>query len=445
MTACMSGTLLSAADAQAHLKGKGAGICAVLFANSRPRIAGYLALANAIAAEGHVCIVVHPYASVPSEEELLGFEHVTRAALSKNEIKGLQGVDVFVSPELIIDTAPPGAATVALHHSLPENLNTNYAGSIRNSPTIIRAMDYLVVALKQRSSAWKASNYALVQNVYPPEFLRDRRATLDIVPGGYPKIDYLEKAIGAEASLDTIIYSPTVAFHPDGQIKRGGEEIIAALLDRFGDQFRIVLRPYPIEQDAALGREIATRFSERPNFDLDLTVTGLENQRRCAVVVTDKSSSAVSFSLAAGRPAVFVNLDDPGSTAYNQRIEFFGFRCVGLPAALNAVDLCLGSADYWRGAIGKRRGAYLYNPGSASAYLAKKLPVFARRETDPEWLSVARTPWLGYTDRGESERHLRRLLDASKGRLMPGTKLLFTELRQYLESLHGPLGVEETS
>lgn len=400
------------ASLQARIAGKDGKLACVLLANSQPRLGTYVALARAIQEAGHIAVVIQPIGCAPAGEDLAGFESVEFASVPRAAIRTLPGVDVFFSSEVVFDVAPRRAATVGIFHSLPDQglakgrFSIDFAGYLRQKPTIIRSFDYFVAALRQGESEWDPERYSYMSGVYPPEFLRDRRPCLDIVPGGYPKLDYSRKLLESAEAPNCIIYSPTSTGSSLSRVQTDGSIVISALLESFPG-WKIVFRPYPGKNDVELGRQLSEQFSAHPGFVLDETLTGAGYQRDCAVSITDSSSSAITFALARRRPLVFARLENekPSHAATNP----FGYTVDNVQALIEAVEGGLRDSARWAETIGEETARSIYNPGSASAYLAEHVGRFAARETHDDWLSVERKPWTGSEDTAEAERHLEHL------------------------------------
>jgi hypothetical protein len=391
----------------------------ILLANSKPRLGTYIALAQAIQDAGHLAVVVVRPDVLPSAEELLGFESVDFASVPIDAVKRLQGVDLFFSPEVVTDVAPEGSVTICIPHSLPDGglrentFASNTATLIWRYPTIIRSFDYLVAAVRQHPDHWTESNHSRIQRIYPPHFLAGRRRFLDIVPGGYPKLDYSRRILNSSSAHRCIIYSPTSFRSSQSRVRRDAKAILSALLQAF-PHLTVVFRPYPSEVDLRDGRRLADRFATSPRFAFDANATGVRYQRECAVAVTDSSSSAITFSLATRRPLVFVDLkdSDPSSGASAPLAPVrnpFGFTAHSVTAMVAAVRSGIDNPALWQDVIMEAAEKHIYNPGSAARYLATHLQWFANRESHPDWLSIERRPWIGTGEEGEVERHLHRL------------------------------------
>lgn len=338
---------------------------------------------------------------MPSPEEVEAYPGISIHSSAGLKLRDLKNVDVFFCPEVCNQATPQGATVVGVYHSLPETLNFNHGNNLRGKPVAARQLDYLVIAVRQKDEHWREDNYHGIQNIYPADMLTERRAALDIVPGGYPKLDYLEN-IACTGSQRYIIYASTSRRVQQSELEKHGRKIISYLLENFPEH-EIVFRHYPNE-DLDLVADIEAEFRTNPRFQVDRTTTGLHYLKDAALMVTDHSSVAVSLSLATRVPSVFVRFD--ATTRGEGKLGYHVNDTEGLG---RAVTKCLSEREYWRTRIDETRANFIYQPGSSSAYLAEKLPVFAARGSDPDWLSVPRTPWVWNGEADTAAEHLDRL------------------------------------
>ncbi len=425
---------------QRRIDEKDGRLFSLLWASTQARITTYIALAKAIQDAGQLAVVLLPRKIRPSPDELVGFEEVEFARLTPARIADLRDVDLVFSSENRKVAAPRGASTVGIFHSLPDaylkehGFAADGASLIRAAPTIIRSLDYFVLAVRQRE--WNEEDYSFIQGVYPEPFLEGRRPSLDIVPAGYPKLDYSRRVLSEGEPHDHIVYCPTSTGSSVTRVREDGEIILTSLLDAF-PEYRVVFRPYPGRKDRELGRAIAARFASEPRFLFDDTPTGIPYQRRCALAVTDSSSSAITFSIATERPLVFVDLGSDSTPDVSTRDRAaltqlpFGYSARTVPAFNEAVRSGIADARRWRKRIHRAASAYLYNPGTAAEYLAAHLDVFARGGSHPDWLSIPRRPWTPSGEEGEADRHLERLGDWSgrgRGTLNANQQVMHDEI-----------------
>ena len=182
---------------------------------------------------------------------------------------------------------------------------------------------------------------------------------------------------------------------------------------------------------------LATRFRGSEALKLDVTPTGATAQRLAHTVVTDSSSSAITFAMATRRPLVFVSLQ-PDQDAVAPSLTPLGFKAASEAALLEAVAFSILDSSAWRATIQRRVPMELFNAYNASAYLAKHLPTFARRESHPDWLSIERRPWAASPEMSVN-RQVARLSEWAS-HWGPGAERARMEIVQQLERSHGVLG-----
>jgi hypothetical protein len=410
---------------------------ALLYANSPPRVGSYIALAKAIQSVGHLAVVVIPHSVNLEADELVGFESVLFSKMVAADIRNLRGVDVFFSSEVVHDVAPSQSVTVCVLHSIPDaglrthKLVSNAFGFFERNPTMIRTFDYIAVAVRQDSAHWTVANYALLQKLYPVKFLVERRPFIDIIPAGYPKLDYSRAILSSDSRKDCFLYTPTASHVPLGRVHYDGEVIIRSLMKAFPGM-KIVFRPYPSPKDLQFGRALAGSLAHCANFIFDDSATGIAFQRRAALAVTDSSSSAITFSIATGRPLIFASMKL--ETPDTPQKMLFGYSANSVTALIQAAKDGLNESATWHQTISRQAQQNIYNPYNAATYLAGKLELMAERKGHPDWLSIERTPWAPSGRADEATEHL-AMLDLWRKRARSKTAdKAYDEITQYLQT-----------
>ena len=357
-----------------------------LYANSRPRLATYLPLARAVRKAGHHCDLYCPPSCAATDLEREGYLDIPLNFVQASEVRNLSGYDLFVSSEKAHDSIPPRTRAVAILHSLPDRnlLETGYANWLKFHPYISR-FDYFFVAVKQNDSQWRAEQYKNSGPILKPA--SELSSNFIVVPGGYPKLEYLTEALSQRGRRDCILYCPTKSDNSVSEVKTVGSEIVRRVHDIYPDFF-VVFRPYPTD-DPAVVEKLCAQISELPRAIIDRSVTGLEFQRRCRAMITDRSSVAISFSLASLQPSIFFSAGKDGAPDALSE-EIIGFDAVGWDSLRIALDQCVQEGTAWAERIQSALDQYLYNPLSAASYLAANVPAFAKGETHPDWLIVPR-------------------------------------------------------
>ena len=400
---------------QKHLEASADSVI-VLYANSVQRVLTYVPLYETFTGKGYRCVLIIPYDKVDKEVVCdLGVNRQSVFSIAGADLPNLRNVKLLFASETLSARPPAGVSAVAIYHSLPDGagLYDSYCRMLHGKPTIVRNFDYVILGVRLKGKDWDAEwHKRFSDKIFPKELIADRRPSLDIVPGGYPKIDYLKSYISREnRPKDCIIYSPTKSVLINrGEVYECGAEIIDRLRKGF-PKYTLVVRPYPGDER---GYEAIQELCDGDNVILDETSTGIEYQARAAVTVTDNSSSAVTFSLASRRPAVFCNFtgDVASTETVNGKrrrvVEKIGFRIFDIDELCATVDDVLKESEYWLTEIEKNAGEWICKYGGSAEYIARKIPVFVAGDSDAEFLSVERSPWMGSTEQ-EKKRYLDNL------------------------------------
>ena len=398
----------------------------IVWANASPRLMTMIPIVRALRAAGHDAILGFPPHLRQRATSLPDLEDIECLAIPRLVLRRVRNARMFVSAETSIAHGPRRTVRVALYHSLPDHdLTYNYAAMFRRKPHIVPHIDYFGVSVRQSDAQWDADRYRpIVDETMPAHLLRDRREHMIVFPFGYPKIDLLmqRREAGGLPAADTILYAPTQTTLDYGSVREYGAAILGAIHAAF-PEYRIVFRPYP-GRDAAKLRNLAEAFAGDGRFYYDTSVTGEDDMIRSAVMVTDRSSMAMSFSLGLARPSVFfdaggIAAEDPAGFA---RFDPVGFRAGSPQGVVDAIRTALASRGEIAARIEERRGNHLYHPGHAASAFAGMVPDILAGTKRADWLTVPRRPFPS-DDPGKVAAHIATLAkdigspDQPKGRL----------------------------
>ncbi|WP_055083059.1 hypothetical protein [Jannaschia donghaensis] len=367
---------------------------------TRPRITTLRPIAERLQEDGFSVVVAYAR-RLTDNPDSLGFSAKTPCfAIRESDVGSISGVTIFISSEIGVCSAPRNCARVGVYHSLPDHaLAQNYADVLKINPVAMANMDYFAVLVQQSAEAWTLDNYRPhVDRILPAAALRGRRKALSIIPFGYPKIDHLMATDTSADTLDTITYAPTNSRLPFGTLAQSGKAILSTLLSDFPDH-RIAFRPYPGE-DADLVSKISAPFVDNKRFVLDRTPTGEAVTRRTALMVSDRSSVAISFGLGYARPVVFyevrpdARLRDTGSVPFDP----IGVKVADPENLRVEVQRLMKEAPKRQAAVIARRNDFIYNPGRSVGYMSEIMPDIISGRGRAEWLEVPRRPFRAMTE-----------------------------------------------
>ncbi|TDL79399.1 hypothetical protein E2L08_10275 [Palleronia sediminis] len=360
---------------------------------AKPRISTMRPLAATIAGAGYRVFLGWPPMLDLDPAEVAGDTGLACYVVRFADVPSLRGVDLFISSEVDISDAPADAVRFAIHHSLPDaSIRREYHSLIAIKPKVAINADYYAIPVLQEPQDWQAKCYApFVDRVFPANLLSGRPDRLTVVPFGYPKIDHLMAEDVSGVALDTITYAPTQSIKGFGSVARRGQEILSMLLAEFPDH-RIAFRPYPVRDPARL-QDLMHRFDDHPRYVLDESPTGEDVLRRSALVVTDRSSVAISFGLGYARPVVFFDDTRPKAGKGIGPFDTIGLRTGTIDELRTAIERLLADPAAVAERVERRRGDYICNPGRAAEYLVEAIPDILSGKSRPDWLEVPRRPF----------------------------------------------------
>lgn len=378
---------------QAAIDAHGDAPVILVWVASKPRITTMRPIAEALRGAGFATVVACPLdiGVAPAE---IGAD-LGCIAVRAERVRSLRGVAVFLSAEQNAAAGPKEAIRFAIHHSLPDySLRRDYAALLAGKPLTAVDADYYAIPVRQTGASWKSRSYRPhVDRLLPAALLAGRPKRFVVVPFGYPKVDRLMAEDVSGIALDTITYAPTQSIMPFSSVKRKGAQILDMLLRNFPDH-RIAFRPYPGADLKRLAPLIA-QFAGKERFVLDDTPTGEALMRRTALVVTDRSSIAMSFGLGYARPVAFFRagglLGDGESQI--ETVPPIGLRAGSVNALRRACRRLLADPQKVAERIRRRRGEFLCNPGHSLDYLVEIMPDVIDGRIRPEWLKVPRRPF----------------------------------------------------
>ena len=226
-----------------------------------------------------------------------------------------------------------------------------------------------------------------------------RSKPLHLIPAGYLKLDRLMAHFETRRREEkTIIYAPTVTgldFQDVISLPQHGGAIIDAVLSGLPD-YRLIFRPHPHSLPTEVVRELAARFSPHPRFELDESASFyMDNYSRAALMITDISGTAYTYSFATQRPVVFFSPNEAevqrryGALQYVEDRGKVGRVIENVADLTGAIQQLLEDRDSIRGRIQSYRNSVIFNVGQAEDCLVRSVEALLRSEVDPAWVTLS--------------------------------------------------------
>ncbi|WP_419784166.1 hypothetical protein [Maridesulfovibrio sp.] len=234
-----------------------------------------------------------------NEEELRKYGEVE--TLRSVDLRHRQDIDVLFTVDSCVNK-PQGSKVVSVPHFhsdiSPDNTDAeNYYAYMSQ----LAGSDYLILGHKNLHK-FKGEDFEYSLSLIPEE-LHLPETSSNIIPAGYPSLDVLAEQINKhQVKQDCILYASTYDYAQTRHEYQTQIDILETLAHKFPDK-EIIFRPLP----AALARHDGAAIYEQvtsKNISLDISNSNIEQYARAALLITDTSTTADTFSYATLRPHI---------------------------------------------------------------------------------------------------------------------------------------------
>jgi len=299
---------------------------------------------------------------------------------SKKSLDSLDFVDVFISVTLS-DAFPVKAKKIIFLH----DIHDSPLGDIDKFLRLALKYHYFVVASEYIA--------ARQRDVFSRAASKDHDVCL--LKAGYIKLDRNIshfKEIGA--SNKALIYAPTITGLDFGDLvslPKYGEKIVEALLNNFPN-YEVIFRPHPHSLRTEEVKNLVQRFTGQPRFIFDDNGSFyMGNYAKSALMVTDMSGTAYSYTFSTLRPVVFFSHDEAevlrrfGSYPYFLDRSKVGGISENIEDMVEKIRLLLKAGDDFGAEIRKYRDSFIYNVGKSEDYFADNFEYIIKDKRHPDW------------------------------------------------------------
>lgn len=147
----------------------------------------------------------------------------------------------------------------------------------------------------------------------PCDLIGPRRETyvLPSLPSKYERIRMEEEGLNS-SEIDRILVCPSISDLPEYFTRKYGMAIVSELINKYPN-YVVAFRPRSVDRNNPEVQEITKAFSGYKNFVFDTKDDYTEQYARGLLLITDRSSTGQTFSLATGRPSIYFP-QPPGHT-----------------------------------------------------------------------------------------------------------------------------------
>lgn len=350
----------------------------------------------------------------PQAQSTVVFEKTEiTAVVSMSDIVTLTRINIFIISDMDYSTDYPEKSRVlACKHALEPAVDTSLGFSLDYLPGCDGWMCPFPLSPKTRSvtkDLWTGFHH--------PQYCRRKNQNYYIIPLGYPRLAVLsEKLANMEVSPDAIVYAPKrskISTITGGdRIKNDGQRVIQALLDAF-PSMKIIFRPYKTELGSPLIKSLCKKFASEPRFELDSNSGREFSFARGAVLVTDLSHIAPSFSYTTLRPSVYFQPWKFQKVHFSEEMPHF--TAYTLDGLVQCVQLALEKAASYKAEIEKLRNQRILPFEDAFQELAGWLMDFYNEKPRSDWLVIPRNDSTSIQNDIEIVEKLSKNIDCHHG------------------------------
>ncbi|SLM30732.1 hypothetical protein MTBBW1_2380056 [Desulfamplus magnetovallimortis] len=223
----------------------------------------------------------------------------------------------------------------------------------------------------------------------PQKIIGNKRDTfiMPLIPNKYDRIrDSRSKLKSYE--INHILVCPTISDIPESFIKPYGINILKELLKRYPKQ-KTLFRPRPEDRSNPNIIEIVDQFSKHPNFIYDDIDDYVEQYARGILLITDRSSTGQTFTLATYQPSIYFPQGPGGVTiTHNDLIGNGCFKVNDLEHLFQLTDHFLQSPTLYSDTIRSISESIYANNRTFSSHFMGYLDDILNERTNPDWLHI---------------------------------------------------------
>ena len=215
------------------------------------------------------------------------------------------------------------------------------------------------------------------------------------IPAGYPKLDANLKSFREyHGSAKAIIYATTITKEMEEivSLPERGPKIIETILTGIPDVV-LIFRPHPGTLGSAEVAAIAKKYSKEKRFVFDNNASYyMENYARSALMISDLSGTAFTYSFTTLRPVIFFSHNEIGVQKRFGTYKYFndrkriGYIVSNETELLEKVKELLQDNISFSQNIRDHRDSLIYNVGKSEEYFVDNWEYIIEDKKHPDWI-----------------------------------------------------------
>lgn len=225
--------------------------------------------------------------------------------LNLGYIRYLLNIDLFVT-SYVVYSFPKAKNKIYISHDIydapmvNENVEENLIKTLKNYDYIFLSSEITIETLQKKI------------DLHPRNTFENKKTKL--INTGYLKLDHVyQKVSKSKIEENSILLAPTLSSTlSEYNLNQYLDDLIKKILDY--KQFRLIYRPHPgdIKNSEQYKKimNIAEKFKNNKNFDLDVNTSYLESYKKSKFLITDFSGTAFTYAFSKLRPVLFISINE---------------------------------------------------------------------------------------------------------------------------------------
>ena len=302
--------------------------------------------------------------------------------IANTDLRDRHEIDVlFVVDSLVLP--PENCKIISIPHVhleiSPDNTDAESYYGYMNS---LAKCDYLVLG-HQNIRKFRGEEFTHILSLTPEEYHNQTKRSV-IIPAGYPSLDILiEQTDIADLKQDCILYASAHSHILTEGESQNTLNILEKLAQKFPDK-KIIFRPLPFAESRHEGTALFGKIKAE-NVALDLSDNNPELYARAALLVTDTSTTADTFSYATLRPHIQCQMHGFRKEMTHKRTGWVVYSINQLTELLDNIDL--DSSEHKKHIL-KQRNLQFCSIGKTAAYIIDHLEIICVDSCAAGWIKV---------------------------------------------------------
>lgn len=225
--------------------------------------------------------------------------------LNLGYIRYLFNIDLLVT-SYVVYSFPKAKNKIYISHDIydapmvNENVEENLIKTLKNYDYIFLSSEITIETLQKKI------------DLHPRNTFENKKTKL--INTGYLKLDHVyQKVSKSKIEENSILLAPTLSSTlSEYNLNQYLDDLIKKILDY--KQFRLIYRPHPgdIKNSEQYKKimNIAEKFKNNKNFDLDVNTSYLESYKKSKFLITDFSGTAFTYAFSKLRPVLFISINE---------------------------------------------------------------------------------------------------------------------------------------